>query len=148
MYSTVQITSEPRMPMGMSLRGSLASWPAVETASKPMYAKNTIMAARMMPSMPYWSSTPVGSGMNGCQLSGFMKNAPTATNAMITETLIATMTLLTVADSDTPRTSSAVTASTMRTAGRLNIEVTTAAAGIDTTVAAGSWAMEPVGTET
>jgi hypothetical protein len=48
----VQMISEPRMPMGMSLRGLRASWPAVETASKPMYAKNTIMAARMMPSMP------------------------------------------------------------------------------------------------
>ena len=36
MYSTVQITSEPRMPIGMSRCGFLASWAAVETASKPM----------------------------------------------------------------------------------------------------------------
>src|SRR4051812_3857027 len=89
MYSTVQMTSEPRMPMGMSLRGSFASWPAVETASKPMYAKKTMVAARMMPSQPNWFSTPVGSGMNGCQLAGFTKNAPTTMNAMITVTLIA-----------------------------------------------------------
>ena len=36
MYRIVQMISEPRMPMGMSLRGFFASWPAVETASKPM----------------------------------------------------------------------------------------------------------------
>ena len=36
MYSTVQIASEPRMPMGMSRCGFLASPAAVETASKPM----------------------------------------------------------------------------------------------------------------
>src|SRR5512134_2580873 len=106
------------------------------------------MAARMMPSMPNWSSTPVGSGMKGCQLSGLTKNAPTAMKAMITETLMATMMLLTVADSDTPRTRSAVTASTISTAGRLNNEVTTDAAGIDTTVAAGSCAIDAAGTLT
>ena len=55
---------------------------------------------------------------------------------MITVTLIATMMLLTVADSDTPITSSTVTASVMNTAGRLNSEVTTAHAAIGTTVAA------------
>ena len=63
--------------------------------------------------------------MNGCQLSGFTKNAPTAMNARITVTLMATMMLLTVADSDTPSTSSMVTDSVMNTAGRLNSEVTT-----------------------
>ena len=33
---TVQATSEPMIPNGMSLAGFLASWPAVETASKPI----------------------------------------------------------------------------------------------------------------
>src|SRR5687767_4390009 len=122
----VQMISEPRMPMGMSLRGLRASWPAVETASNPMYAKNTIVAARMMPSQPNWFSTPVGSGMNGCQLAELMKNAPTMMNSTITVTLMATMMLLTVADSDTPITSSTVTASVMNTAGRLNNDGTTA----------------------
>ena len=32
----VQITSEPRMPMGISFCGFFASCAAVETASKPM----------------------------------------------------------------------------------------------------------------
>ena len=35
-YSTVQMISEPRMPIGMSRFGFLASWAAVETASKPI----------------------------------------------------------------------------------------------------------------
>src|SRR5687767_2045592 len=102
----------------------------------------------MMPSMPNWFSTPVGSGMNGCQLSGFTKNAPTPMKARITVTLMATMMLLTVADSETPRTSSIVTASVMNTAGRLNSADTTDAAGMDTTVADGSWTMDEAGTLT
>src|SRR6187551_3842669 len=142
----VQMISEPRMPMGMSLRGFFASCPAVDTASKPMYAKNTIVAARMTPFMPNWFSTPVGSGMNGCQLSGFTKNAPTAMNARITVTLMATMMLLTVADSDTPRISSMVTASVMNTAGRLNSEVTTDDGSTGTTAASGNCTICPFGT--
>src|SRR6185503_3604155 len=100
----------------------------------------------MTPAMPNWFSTPVGSGMNGCQLAGFTKNAPTQMNAMITVTLMATMTLLTVADSDTPRTSSPVTARVMNTAGRLNSEVTTEAGSTGTTAPSGTWTICPVGT--
>jgi hypothetical protein len=69
-------------------------------------------------------------------------------NSRMTETLIATMMLLTVADSDTPITSSTVTASVMNTAGRLNMDVTTMEAGIDTTVEAGSCTMDSAGTAT
>src|SRR5947209_3254733 len=36
MYRMVQMTSDPRMPMGMSLAGFFASCAAVETASNPM----------------------------------------------------------------------------------------------------------------
>ena len=36
MYSTVQISSDPMMPMGMSFCGFFASWAAVLTASNPM----------------------------------------------------------------------------------------------------------------
>src|SRR5688572_7781560 len=97
-----------------------------------------MVAARMMPSQPNWFSTPVGSGMNGCQLAELMKNAPTAMNNRITATLMATMMLFTVADSDTPSTSSTVTESVMNTAGRLNSAVTTAPAGNATAVAAGN----------
>ena len=35
-YSTVQMTSEPRIPIGISRIGLLASCAAVETASKPI----------------------------------------------------------------------------------------------------------------
>src|SRR5262249_33623198 len=97
------------------------------------------------PSNPNWYGTPVGSGMNGCQLAGFTKNAPTPMNARITVTLMATMMLFTVADSDTPRTRSSVTARVMNTAGRLNAEVTISDAFTGTTVAMGSCAIEPAG---
>ncbi len=40
MYSTVQIRRERIMPIGKSRCGFLASCAVVETASKPMYAKN------------------------------------------------------------------------------------------------------------
>ena len=39
-YKMVQIPSEAIMPMGKSRCGFLASCAVVETASKPMYAKN------------------------------------------------------------------------------------------------------------
>src|SRR3954463_8746890 len=84
--------------------------------------------------------------MNGCQLSGFTKNAPTKMNAMITVTLMATMMLLTVADSETPSTSSSVTASVMNTAGRLNSDVTTADGSTGTTAARGNCTICPEGT--
>src|SRR4249920_708418 len=105
-----------------------------------------MVVARMMPAQPNWFSTPVGSGMNGCQLSGFTKNAPTTMNAMITVTLMATMMLFTVADSDTPSTSNIVTASVMNTAGRLNSDVTTAAGSTGTIAASGNCTICPEGT--
>src|SRR6478672_5256028 len=96
-----------------------------------------MVVARRMPAQPNWYSTPVGSGMNGCQLAGFTKKAPTAMKARITVTLMATIMLLTVADSDTPSTSSSVTASVMNTAGRLNNDCTIAFSASGTTVLAG-----------
>ena len=61
MYSTVQMTSDPRMPIGMSRFGFFASCAAVETASNPMYAKNTTPAAPRMPMIPpYGCTTPCG----------------------------------------------------------------------------------------
>jgi hypothetical protein len=47
----------------MSRFGFLASCAAVLTASKPMYAKNTIAAARIMPLKPNVPNSPVLSGM-------------------------------------------------------------------------------------
>jgi hypothetical protein len=51
-YNNVQMTSEPRIPIGMSRFGSFASCAAVDTASKPMNAKNTTPAAPRMPMTP------------------------------------------------------------------------------------------------
>src|SRR5918994_3318065 len=140
--------SEPKMPNGMSRRGFFASWPAVETASKPMYAKNTMVAARRIPLQPNSPGRPVGSGMKGCQLAVFTKNTPTAMKARITATLMATMMLLTVADSDTPITSNVVTANTTNTAGRFNTDETTCDAMTGTTEPAGSCTRAPSGATT
>ena len=46
------MTSDPMMPIGMSRIGRLASCAAVETASKPMKAKNTTAAPRTTPEKP------------------------------------------------------------------------------------------------
>ena len=50
------------MPMGRSRRGLRHSSAAVETASKPMKAKNTTAAPAWMPAQPL--------GAKGCQFSG------------------------------------------------------------------------------
>src|SRR3546814_20749712 len=52
MYSTVQIASEPRMPIGRSRCGLRVSSAAVETASKPRYAKKIVAAPVMNPTTP------------------------------------------------------------------------------------------------
>ena len=51
-YSTVQIASDPRIPIGMSRRGLRVSSAVVATTSKPMKAKNTIAAPKPMPRIP------------------------------------------------------------------------------------------------
>ncbi len=52
MYSTVQTRSETMMPIGKSRCGFFASCAVVETASKPMYAKNMYAAPAPMPEKP------------------------------------------------------------------------------------------------
>ena len=52
MYKTVQIKSEPRIPIGISRSGFLVSWATVETASKPMKAKKTTPAPPRTPQSP------------------------------------------------------------------------------------------------
>src|SRR5712692_1665487 len=70
MYRTVQMASDQRIPRGMSFVGLRASCAAVETASNPMYAKNTTPAPRRMPDQPNSPRTPVFGGMKGCQWFG------------------------------------------------------------------------------
>ena len=64
-------------------------------------------------------------GISGVRLCGFTNRAPIAMKAMTTVSLIATMMLLTVANSETPRMSKAVTAAMIRMAGRLITPVAT-----------------------
>src|SRR6516225_1869244 len=108
----VQTASEPMMPIGRSRRGLRTSSAADVTASNPMNAKNTSAAALNTPVMP--------NGANGCQLTGFTCQIPTAMNSSTTLILIATITLLSRADSLTPYDTIHVIASMIRQAGRLN----------------------------
>src|SRR5207237_8499375 len=120
MYSTVQINSEPMMPIGMSFCGFFASCAAVLTASNPMYAKQAKPAPAITPVQPNAPRSPVFAGMKGCQLAGFTACAAAAMKSRTTATLMNTMTLLTFADSLMPITNSVVTIAMMITAGRLN----------------------------
>src|SRR5438046_3058097 len=52
MYSAVQISSEPMMPIGMSFCGVFDSCAAVLTAANPLQAKNTIPAPVNTPDAP------------------------------------------------------------------------------------------------
>src|SRR5688500_20088430 len=110
--------------MGMSRRGFRASCAAVETASNPMYAKKITAAPRMMPDRPNSPNVPVFGGTSGVNLVESTNAAPATITSTTTATLTTTMTPLTVADSRTPRTRSAVTSSAMITAGRLKMAVT------------------------
>ena len=109
------MTSEPRMPNGISFCGFFASWAAVETASNPIYAKNTTLAPRMMPDHPYCPKCPRFFGIKGCQFAimcAGWANAYTVAMPMknsTTDTLIITAALLKFADSRTPTTRTAVT---------------------------------------
>src|SRR5262245_59848235 len=128
MYSTVEMASEPRIPIGMSFCGFFASWAAVETASKPIYAKKITAAPRIIPLQPYLPNSPVFSGIKGDQFAEFTNIAPAAIIIMITATLIMTITELTLADSLMPITSNMVTIAVISTAGRLKTAVTTPSA--------------------
>jgi len=55
------------MPMGMSRCGCLASCAAVDTASKPMYAKKMTPAPRNTPLQPNSRNVPVFAGTYGRQ---------------------------------------------------------------------------------
>src|SRR5579884_3194601 len=59
MYSTVVMSRLITMPNGMSRAASLVSSAAVDTASKPMYAKKMIAAAALMPATPLGEKPPV-----------------------------------------------------------------------------------------
>src|SRR6267143_887309 len=129
MYSTVQMSSEPMIPIGMSFCGFLASCAAVLTASNPIYAKNTIAPPVNTPLQPNSPATGTPSltvcgGMNGCQLAGFTAWAAKTMNTNTTATLMRTITLLTLADSRIPITRSVVTSAMMMTAGELKTAVT------------------------
>ena len=105
--------------MGRSRCGLRVSCAAVETASKPMYAKKTIVAPWRTPEMPNLPKVPSFGGMKGCQFAVFTKLAAKAMKSRTTVTLMKTMSVLNRADSLMPRTRSAVTARTTSTAGTL-----------------------------
>src|SRR5215471_11112793 len=99
MYNTVQISSEPMMPIGMSRWGFLASCAAVLTASKPIYAKNTKLAPRKMPDQPNSPQWPLFGGTKGCQLAELIARAAPRMNSTTTASFTNTIKLLNLADS-------------------------------------------------
>src|SRR5437899_8035390 len=101
-YRNVQMTSDQRMPRGMSFWGFFASCAAVDTASNPMNAKKMTPAPRSTPLQPNSPNLPLFGGMNGCQFALLMYCMPNAMNNSSTATLIMTMTLLKLADSRIP----------------------------------------------
>ena len=72
---------------------------AVDTASKPMYAKKITAAPRMTPLHPYSPKVPVLGGMNGCGSPAGGSRRPPAMTSSTTLTLMTTMTAFNVADS-------------------------------------------------
>src|SRR5690242_1627976 len=108
MYKIVQTVSDPRIPIGMSFCGFLASCAAVDTASNPIYAKKTTLAPRSTPDQPNDPNDPVFGGRNVCQLacetSGcFMtKGSATAMNVSTANSFTNTMPVLKFADSLIP----------------------------------------------
>src|SRR5438105_10724424 len=124
MYSAVQITSDHRMPRGMSFCGFFASCAAVDTASNPMKAKKITPAPRSTPLHPNSPNLPVFGGMNGCQLAVLTYLMPNATKSTSTTTFTMTIVVLKPADSLMPTTRMAETASTISAAGTLNTPVT------------------------
>src|ERR1700761_9717839 len=91
--------------------GFLVSSAAVDTASKPTYAKKIEAAAPPMPSQP--------KGANGSKLEVLMTGSASAQNSTKAATLMQTNTAFTVALSRVPSASSVVTSTAMNTAGRL-----------------------------
>ena len=80
------------------------------------------------PVQPNSPRVPVFGGMNGCQLAGFTACAAPKMNSSTTATFTNTITLLTLADSLMPMTSSVVMMPMITIAGRLKIAVTCASA--------------------
>ena len=113
MYKIVQITKDKIIPRGSDFWGSFTSSAAVETASKPMYAKKIIDAPANTPDQP--------KGMNGTQFEASTWLKPSARNNATTASLMATMTLLTKELCLTPRMLTKATTAKMRTAGRLTM---------------------------
>src|SRR5256886_2523184 len=102
------------MPRGISRCGFLASSEAVLTASNPMYEKKMIAAPTLIPLRPF------GAKLGVVHSAGLMYLSPTIKNMAMMPTLIATITVLTRADSLVPMTRSQVMSATMANAGRLN----------------------------
>ena len=82
------------IPIGMSRCGRFVSSAVVETASKPMNAKNTIAAPLITPVNPF--------GMYGCQFPGFTMKPPKEMTKTTTATFRTTMAVFALALSRIP----------------------------------------------
>ncbi len=109
----VTTISAAMMARGMVFCGFLTSSPAVDTASSPMKVKKIVLAAAVIPAKPACQKSAKWSVVNAVNAM--------RTNIASTQSLMITMTVLTVADSLAPRISNSahMTISTM--AGRLTM---------------------------
>ena len=104
--------SDRMMARGRSRFAFFASSPAVDAASKPMKLKNTWPAAALIPSSP--------NGANGSKFPGVnVVKAITQKNSRM-PIFRKTMMVLTLADSEAPRSSRNAQHNTTTTAGMLN----------------------------
>ena len=105
------MTSAPMMARGSARCGSLTSSPAVDTASRPMKEKKIVPAAALTPAAPAPRSCRTGRSRT--------RVSPMTMNSTSTASLMITMTVLTLADSLAPRSSSRLHRKTSTIAGRL-----------------------------
>ena len=82
----METNKEPTIPIGKFRCGFTTSSAVVETASKPIYAKNINEAPFATPNQP--------NGINGCQLLVSICVDATTTNIRMTNNLIPTIALL------------------------------------------------------
>src|SRR4249919_1173662 len=107
--------------------GFLVSSAAVETASKPTYAKKIEAAAPSTPTPDSGVPQPLGS--IGLKLAPSTEGKASMTKAVRAAILIITSTAVTLADFDVPIASSQVTSSASRKAIRLKLPVVVVPSG-------------------
>mmetsp|Transcript_15402 Transcript_15402/g.23865 ORF Transcript_15402/g.23865 Transcript_15402/m.23865 type:complete len:235 (+) Transcript_15402:823-1527(+) len=110
MYKVVMNVNTIMTARGIFFSGLIASPETQQTSSKPRYPKKEVVAPRMTPLTPY------AGGTNGSKLSAFINANPPKTMSVTTAILIVVKTFVTVLDSLTPLSKSAMAATDIKNA--------------------------------